>query len=103
MDPIGLCFRRVPSGDKTFSRFQKGLSPAVNLKPPEPFPTPIKWKEYQLDSLGAAFAASIRGKKYMTVNIRQLRQQPIRHKEISKMVHNMTNGGKVQYSDIRQL
>ena len=39
----------------------------------------------------------------MTVNIRQLRQQPIRHKEISKMVHNMTNGGKVRYSDIRQL
>ena len=24
MDPIGLCFRRVPSGYKTFSRFQKG-------------------------------------------------------------------------------
>ena len=46
----------IPS-NKTFSKFQKGLSPAVNLKPPEPFPTPIKWKEYQWDPLGAAFAA----------------------------------------------
>ena len=25
MDPIGFCFRRVPSGYKIFSRFQKGL------------------------------------------------------------------------------
>ena len=33
------------------------------MKPPEPFPTPIKWKEYQLDPLGAAFAASLRGIK----------------------------------------
>ena len=39
----------------------------------------------------------------MTVNIRQLKQQPIRQKEKSKMVHNMTNGGKVRYSDIWQL
>ena len=33
----------IPS-NKTFSKFQKGLSPPVNLKPPEPFPTPINGK-----------------------------------------------------------
>ena len=64
MDPFRALLRRVPPGDKTFSKFQKGLSPPVNLKPPEPFPTPIKWKEYQLDPLGAAFAASLRGIKH---------------------------------------
>ena len=34
------------------------------LKPPVPFPTPIKWKEYQLDPLGAASAASLWGIKH---------------------------------------
>ena len=57
--PLGSCFRSFPPGDKTFSKFQKGLS-LVNLKPPEPFPTPIKWKEYQVDPLGGAFAPSLR-------------------------------------------
>ena len=45
----------LPSGDKTFSRFQKGLFTFLFLKPPEPFPTPIKWKEYSIGPLGAAF------------------------------------------------
>ena len=34
----------VPLGDKTFSSIRKGLSPPVNLKTPEPFPTPIYGK-----------------------------------------------------------
>ena len=33
----------VPSNE-TFSTFQKGGLPSQNLKPPVPFPTPIKWK-----------------------------------------------------------
>ena len=53
----------VPS-NKTFSSFQNSKKPYVNLKPPVAFPTPIKWKEYQLDPLGAAFAASLRGIKH---------------------------------------
>ena len=45
--------RRVPLGYKTFPTFQKGGSPAQNLKPPVPFPTPIKWKEYSNGPLGS--------------------------------------------------
>ena len=51
--------------DKSFSSFQKDGLPGDKLKPPVPFPTPIKWKEYQLDPLGAASAASLRGIKLL--------------------------------------
>ena len=44
MDPIGLCFRRVPSGDKTFSGFQKGCLKVVNLKLSYASQPPIKSK-----------------------------------------------------------
>ena len=37
MDPIRVLLRKVPSRDKTFSRFQKGLSPPLNFKVPTPF------------------------------------------------------------------
>ena len=37
MDLIGFCFRRVPSGDKTFSRFQKGGLPPLKRKVQKPF------------------------------------------------------------------
>merc|ERR1711954_550941 len=60
-DPYWKLQADFPPGDKTFSSFQNGKKPSVKLKPPVPFPTPIKWKEYQLDPLGAAFAASLRG------------------------------------------
>ena len=81
--PLGSCFHSLPPGDKTFSRFQKGLSPPVNLKPPEPFPTPIKWKEYQLDPLGAAFAASLWGSVFFfpvnieKVPVNNMRKMPV--------------------------
>ena len=48
MDAIQIYFRRVPSGDKTFSRFEKGGLPLLKRKVQYTFPTPIKWKEYQL-------------------------------------------------------
>ena len=47
--------------------FQKGGLPGNKLKPPVPFPTKIKWKECQLDPLGAASAASLRGIKHFQV------------------------------------
>ena len=61
--PIRPSVQPVPSNN-TFSSFQNGKKPSVNLKPPVPLPTPIKWKEYQLDPLGASFEASLRGIKH---------------------------------------
>ena len=61
--PHWVLLRRVPSRDKTFSRFQKGGLPPVKRKVQYPFSTPIKWKDYQLDSLGTNFAASFPGIK----------------------------------------
>ena len=38
--------------NKKISSFQKGLFTLVFLKPREPFPIPIKWKEYSIGPLG---------------------------------------------------
>ena len=54
-----LC--RVPSGDKTFSRFQKGRWRIGILKVPKPFPRTIKWEDCQMDPIGFCFAESLRG------------------------------------------
>ena len=64
MDPILALLRRVPWGDKTFLRFQKGLSPPVNLKVPTPFSIHNKMEEYQMDPIGLCFAESLRGIKH---------------------------------------
>ena len=45
----------------------KGRFQVRIMKPPVSFPTPIKWKEYQLDPLGAASAASLWGIKHRGV------------------------------------
>ena len=50
--------------NKTFSSFQKGLFTLVFLKPREPFPIPIKWKEYSIGPLGSLRADSLRGIKH---------------------------------------
>ena len=50
----------VPS-NKTFSRFQKGLSPPLNLKPPVPLPTPIKCKVKTIGPLSGSAAQSPSG------------------------------------------
>ena len=55
-------------GDKTFSRFLKGELPPLKRKVQYTFPTPIKWKEYQLEPLGAAFAASFGRIKYVGIS-----------------------------------
>ena len=62
MDPIGLCFAESLRG----TSFQKGRLPALKRKVQYRFPTPFKWKEYQLDPLGAPFAASLQGIKVKT-------------------------------------
>ena len=41
----------LPLGDKTFPRYQKGRFTLVFLKPREPFPIVIKWKEYSIGPL----------------------------------------------------
>ena len=61
MNPLNPIRTVLPS-NKTFSFFFWRVS-GWFLKPLAPFPTPIKWKEYQLDPLGAASAISLRGIK----------------------------------------
>ena len=55
--------------NKTFSSFQKGLFTLVFLKPREPFPIPIKWKEYSIGPLGSLRADSLRGIKQFQVSV----------------------------------
>ena len=52
MDPIGLFLRRVPSGDKTFSGFQKGRLKVGILKVSAPFTIHNKMEVYQMDPVG---------------------------------------------------
>ena len=54
--------------NKTFSSFQKGRFTLVFLKPREPFPIPIKWKEYSIGPLGSPRADSLRGLKHFRVS-----------------------------------
>ena len=55
-DPFGTPSHPTPPhptpSNKTFSSFQKGLFTMVFFKPREPFPIPIKWKEYSIGPLG---------------------------------------------------
>ena len=64
MDPIRVLLRSGPSGDKTFSKFQKGLSPPFKFETPRTVSYTNKWKKCQVDPLGAASAASFRGIKH---------------------------------------
>ena len=54
----------LPSGDKTFSSFQKGRFTLVFLKPQTPFTTPIKPKLKTIGPLRSCKADSLRGIKH---------------------------------------
>ena len=54
MDPIRFFFRRVPSGDKIFSRFHY-VFPLVNWKCQTPFCNHNKTEEYQMDPIWFCF------------------------------------------------
>ena len=62
LDPLGAAFAASLREKKHLQAFN-GKKPSVNLKPPVPFPTLIKWKQYSIGPPGAAFAASLRGDK----------------------------------------
>ena len=62
-EPHWVLLCRVPSGDKTFSRFQKGRWKIGISKVSKPFPKTIKWKDCQIDPIGFCFADSLRGIK----------------------------------------
>ena len=59
-EPHRVLLCRVPSGDKTFSSFQKGRWKMGFLKVSKPFPNTIKWKDRQMDHIGFCFAESLR-------------------------------------------
>ena len=64
MDPIAFCFRRVSSGDKTFSEFQKGRLKVVILKVSKPFLKHNKMERLLNGPIRFCFAESLRGIKH---------------------------------------
>ena len=63
MDHLVL-LRRVLSGDKTFSGFQKDGLPFLKRKVQTPFPNTIKWKDVKWTPLGSTLAESLRAIKH---------------------------------------
>ena len=59
--PPSVMLSQVFSGDKTFSRFQKGGLPPLKLKPPVPLPTPIKCKVKTIGPLSGSAQQSPSG------------------------------------------
>ena len=59
MDPIGFCFRRIPSGDKVFSRFKKCRFQFRIWKVSKPFLEHNKMEsKNNWTTFGSAFAVS---------------------------------------------
>ena len=69
--PLGVCFRRLPSGDKTNSVFQKVDFNPLKLKRQNTFlDRTYKIEVIQMDPLGSAFTDSLRGiKKTVSLNL----------------------------------